>query len=208
MVQSNDAQTLVLILQTVVLAITALLIFWYSYETRRLRKIQQRPFVIVQSLGTSSFNLTNIGNSSALNVRVAGISISAEDALHGETGAADRLRSARFIPHLKAGDPTEIMAQRFRREVTSTQSSHAFGEANFADSSLVMLRVDFEDVEMQSYFVEQMVQFNALKIMRSKKHRLFSRGTFLRIQTSAHGQIEDAKLTRKGLNRIIKPVRP
>lgn len=84
MVQSNDAQTLVLILQTVVLAITAFLIFWYSYETRRLRKIQQRPFVIVQSLGTSSFNLTNIGNSSALNVRVAGISISAEDALRGE----------------------------------------------------------------------------------------------------------------------------
>src|SRR2546430_6175619 len=72
------------LLNTVILAITAGIVLWYTWETKRLREtaqqqveavyqqieVQQRPFVIVEAPRSDSLVACNVGNSAAINIHI------------------------------------------------------------------------------------------------------------------------------------------
>jgi hypothetical protein len=72
------------LLNTVILAITAGIVLWYTWETKRLREtaqqqveaayqqieVQQRPFVIVEAPRADSLIACNVGNSAAIKIQI------------------------------------------------------------------------------------------------------------------------------------------
>lgn len=78
---SMDWPTILGLTQVVVLAVTAVSVFWYTWETQRLRKaaeqqieVQQRPFIILtpeEREGVlEKLKIHNIGNSAAINIHL------------------------------------------------------------------------------------------------------------------------------------------
>jgi hypothetical protein len=76
-----DGPTMVGFAQVVVLSVTAVIVWWYTRETQRLRKaaeqqieVQQRPFIIVtpeEHEGVlEKLRIHNIGNSAAINIHL------------------------------------------------------------------------------------------------------------------------------------------
>ena len=201
-----------LLAQDIVLAITAVILAWYSIETRLLRKVQQWPLVIVQSLDDHNFVVTNVGNSPALNVWVSGYSIRIEDLSRRNYDTGDQLRSSNTILYLAPGDPASPHADRFIREQTQWQQSHTSGEAHLTDShAFITLRVGYQNLAMQSFYAEEIIHTGSIKLLRSGKIRkVFHRAgqDFLKVLFSNDGQIERVRLTRKGQRQLTKPLRP
>ena len=76
-----DGPTMLGFAQVVVLSVTAVIVWWYTRETQRLRKaaeqqieVQQRPFIIVtpeEHEGVlEKLRIHNIGNSAAINIHL------------------------------------------------------------------------------------------------------------------------------------------
>jgi hypothetical protein len=76
-----DGPTMLGFAQVVVLSVTAVIVWWYTRETQRLRKaaeqqieVQQRPFIIVtpeEREGVlEKLRIHNIGNSAAINIHL------------------------------------------------------------------------------------------------------------------------------------------
>src|SRR5438105_1307225 len=97
-------QGFLLFVQNIVLAITAGILLWYSFETRWLRKAQQWPLVIVKAFDDHNFLVENVGNSPALNVWVGGYKIGVKDTLRKNYDTGDQLRSSNVILYLASGD--------------------------------------------------------------------------------------------------------
>jgi hypothetical protein len=211
-----EAQTSVLIAQTVVLAITAGILLWYSWETRQLRKGQQWPLVIVTALDNHTITLANMGNSAALNIRVAGYLLQFKDVMKQGYAAGKPLRAADRILHLPPGGSATVHLQTFRRESTGRLISEEFEpEVDLVkERPNLTLRIDFYNVAMKQFFVEQIFVIGSTRLVRSLKRwalfRLFHPACrdLLKIKHTLEGQLDRIQLTPRGQRLQMKPLRP
>ena len=205
-------QSSVLALQTIVLVATAGVLVWYTIETRLLRKAQQWPFVMVQALDSHDFIVANVGNSSALNVRIGGYSIRMEDALQGAFDAGTQLRSSNLILHLASGDTATLHADRFSRGCGQGQQTHTWGEAHLTDRlAIITLRLEYQNLAMEPFFADEIIRTSSIKLLQSGRvRRIFhvANQDFLNVRVSADGQIESVQLTPRGQHQLTKPLRP
>jgi len=98
------------IINIVVLALTFIAIVWYTVETFRLRKINEKqihinimPLVVVMNIG-NEIKLKNIGKSPALNVTIDSI----KNRASGDSKEKFDFIVAESIPFLDVGQETQI----------------------------------------------------------------------------------------------------
>jgi hypothetical protein len=167
--------------QTLTLIVTGGVVFWYTWETAQLRRTatsqleQQmrqvraqmeqtetsiRPFVVflAQRDREASVVLENVGLGPALNVRLLDAIIDPEEQnLRINVHFPDR------IPILRPGEQTRI-------RVMSRVGEHPFGDFFSAHidpryaTNTVSIVVQYENIQMKSYSVEQVVQPRTLSI--------------------------------------------
>jgi hypothetical protein len=170
-----------LVAQTLTLIVTGGVVFWYTWETAQLRRtarsqleqqIRQlqaqmeqtetsiRPFVVflAQRDRDASVVLENVGLGPALNVRLLDAIINPEE--------EDWKINVHFpdrIPILRPGEQTRV-------GVLSRVGEHPFGDffsahidPRFATKA-VSIVVQYENIQMKSYSVEQVVQPQTLSI--------------------------------------------
>jgi hypothetical protein len=171
------------VIQTVTLFATGMVVLWYTWETARLRRVansqleqqvQQlqaqmdqtetsvRPFVVFLARQDRAAKalVENIGFGPALNVRLLDVIINPDEAqLRINVHFPDR------IPILRAGEKAEI-------RVLSRVGDHPFGDffsahidPRFATKAVTIV-VQYENVQMKTYAVEQAVQPQTLAITR------------------------------------------
>jgi hypothetical protein len=209
-------QTTVLIAQTIVLAITAVILVWYTWETRQLRKIQQWPLVLAKGLEAQHVILANVGNSPAMNIRAAGYLLRQEDALQQAFDAGQQLRSSDVILQLASGTLEKVRVDHFSREFAGGLKSELWGEVNLVAEPPpnLTLRIEFQNMAMERFFAEQIILIGSIRLVRAVKEwalfRLFHRTSqdLLTIKLTADGQIDCTQLTPRGQRLQTEPLRP
>ncbi len=147
--------------QTCVLALTGLVLIWYTYETSALRHIavaqrelQLRPFVLLQPV-EGGFELRNLGPGAALNVAVDDVELSREEEI------LIRFSGAPVV--LPAGDTAPVDAESFRRGRSWEDFFNAALHPEYA-SFEISTTVRFQDTEFTSLVVRQRLKPGHLEI--------------------------------------------
>ncbi|MDA8103948.1 MAG: hypothetical protein M0Z71_01080 [Nitrospiraceae bacterium] len=148
-------------LATVAIIITGAILIWYTWETYLLRaeaqrqtELQLRPFVIVIP-EHNSFQLRNIGNGAALNISVADVQI--------DNAFDVKIHFPDHIIFLSKENTTSIKAEGYRNgsPVGDFFNAHLYQE--YANRSLRLV-IEFQNVESQTYVVEEMVSQKKMTI--------------------------------------------
>jgi len=155
--------------QTIILLETGIVLLWYTWETHKLRKeaqrqteAQQRPFVILEPTQRThsgdliGLRLKNIGNGAAINIGVGNDSDSA------------------VIPFLAKEETCLLRVQTtFHQRKPPTLALVDYEYNLFLDPTsardTTVLMIQFKNVQMQSYFVEERMTASGLAILRSGK---------------------------------------
>jgi hypothetical protein len=141
------------VLNVAILGITAVIVWYYTWETKRLREatqrqieLQLRPFLVVRPVpGGSSvldrFYVYNIGNGAALNIRIS----------HGATYIA-----IPFLPHAERVEVIRVETGEARALNESAGYSPPYGHYAFpliTDTArqAVALNIEYGDVEGERY---------------------------------------------------------
>jgi hypothetical protein len=164
------------VLNNVILAITAVILWWYTRETKRLREtaqrqveaayqqieVQQRPLVIIEAPRPDSLILRNVGNSAAINIKI---------------GVANG-PSTIMIPLLTPGSGRgigvdtngEAVDTRSRLRFWTDQGLLGQVYALFIDQDSIQnytLHIEYQNVAMQAYVVEERVTSGGFEIISS-----------------------------------------
>lgn len=170
-----------LVAQTFTLVVTGGIVFWYTWETAQLRRMARsqleqqmrqleaqmeqtetsiRPFVVflAQRDRDASVLLENVGMGPALNVRLLDAIINPEE------------QSMRINVHFPDQIPILRPGEQARVRVMSRVGEHPFGDFFSAHidpqytTKTVSVVVQYENIQMKSYSVEQVVQPRTLTI--------------------------------------------
>jgi hypothetical protein len=146
--------------QTIVLAITAVIILWYTVETARLRrqmvrqnKIALRPIVLPKfeiADGKYSLVMENCGNGCAVNIGVSPV----ETKFVGEPGTASFREKMRFKPrsyYLAKGQRCPLEYEVESGGVKATQNLSDYTYRPDLPGPDLVLEVGFADVEGGKY---------------------------------------------------------
>jgi hypothetical protein len=170
---AGDAQTRPLWWQVWILLGTAVVIGIYTIETSRLRReaqtqteLQLRPFVIFEPAEGNDFRVRNIGNNTALNVRVAPFRL------------APPVSAAfpRSVAFLGKGEAALLPRRTATIEGESVPDDlfdilHPASELVREEAETLLLRptitVEFENVQGQRYFVRESLLNGDLEILGS-----------------------------------------
>jgi hypothetical protein len=181
----------------IIVLATGLVLIWYTVETKRLRaqaqrqveEIQQqteaqlRPFVIVEPTFTEGithgeFIMRNIGNGTALNIRIwivrvqydikrrQGDNMPTTDNLYMEVNFPDddlvslHKQPVSFLPMHQSSNPIELVCTK-----TTVRSIRPLYPSD--PQSIFMIRLHFDNVNGQRYFVEESTRHENLRILQS-----------------------------------------
>jgi hypothetical protein len=174
-----DPQTQALWGQVGILFLTAIVIVAYTRETYKLRQeaqtqieLQFRPFVIFEPGEGNDFYVRNIGNNTALNVKVGTVVLSPPVYANHSAMAA----FPRSVPFLRAGESQplrvrtatvggEVAEDDFLFEILRPMSEVAKLEADpfpFRPT----ITIEFENVNGQRYFVQESILHGDIEIMK------------------------------------------
>lgn len=219
--------------EAVILAITAIIVWKYTRETTRLRveaqrqvevaqsqvretqrqiEVQQRPFVIIQSVDNQGVWLRNIGNSSAINIKLWGARVSYNSVmLRRQNLTWDSLRSFESISSISHLDkqPTEMKIIIFDIGI---QRSRVRQINLLSESHILLFRVEYDNVEMQSYSTEQGIRPTSrtlmpLKIFNSGKLDDKKYPDLISLELLDDGTVGSVLITSDGQKRIIEIIR-
>jgi hypothetical protein len=166
------------LLNTVILAITVGIVFWYTWETKRLREtaqqqveaayqqieVQQRPLVIVEAPRSDSLIVRNIGNSAAINIKIT--------VANGP--------STVMIPLLTPGSGIgigidtngEALDTLARLRFWTEQGLLGQVYALFIDQDSIRngytLHIEYQNVSMHAYVIEERVTSGGFEIIHSR----------------------------------------
>lgn len=168
-----------------VLIVTATIVAWYTHETKKLRveaqkqtELQLRPFVIFEAT-RECFQVRNIGNGTAINVRVADIRLIDNPSMPLSAHFSEpvpALTGGQCLP-MPRGQALVLSGGGFERAqqrvgdnwldiLKPLQSSIAKPvKIDFRPE----IRIEFQDVERQWYFVEERLIYGELEIIDSGK---------------------------------------
>jgi hypothetical protein len=155
-------------------------------EIQQQTEVQVRPFVIVEPYFADDtthgkFLARNVGNGTALNVRVwfvrvqydlkrrQGDNIPEDDFLYEEISFPEnesiwfRQPPVYFLTAHQSSDPIDISSNKKTGRMSSSGRVLYPGDAE----SIFMIRVHFENVHEQRYFVEETIRHRTLKILRA-----------------------------------------
>jgi len=191
-------------------------------EIQQQTETQLRPFVIVEPIFTEdtshgNFVARNVGNGTAINIRVwfvrvqyelkrrDGDNVPKNDFLYEEVSFPDnesiwfRRPPVYFLtPHQSSG-PIEISSTTNIGEGSSSGSILYAGDAK----SIFMIRIHFENVNGQKYFVEATIRHRTLKILRSGRFQGSMASDLIRIAVD-----EEPYLTDKGHKEAQNWIQP
>jgi len=159
----------------------------YTRETWRLRvetqkqtELQLRPFVVFEAT-FEGFQVRNIGNGSAINVQVKDFDLQLHNALSLFAHSSDP------VPVLPSGDLVHMRhVQAWTREDDGKPAQRADDywlnilkplrvrsteEATKDMNIRPKVRIEFQNVEMQWYFVEEILLYGGLEIIDSGKRQ-------------------------------------
>jgi len=173
-VSAGDTQTRPLWWQVWLMLGTLIVVGFYTIETSRLRReaqrqteLQLRPFVIFEPAEGKQFCVRNIGNNTALNVKV-GTFVLFPPAM------ATFPRSIPFLPHgeSRALQGRTVTVERegvnddFLFEILRPGSELEKSEAeSLADSFRPTMRIEFENIQGQRYFVQESLLNGDIEIL-------------------------------------------
>jgi hypothetical protein len=150
------------ITQTIAIALTGLVIIWYTWETtqlgvetRRQTEVQLRPFVIVKPT-KDGFQVSNIGNGPAINISIGDVVVDATEDV--------AIHFPESIPVLSNGISVPIRADSFKKGKPAGDFFIAHLNPYYANRTLP-LNIEFQNVELRSYFVEERVVPGKLEIV-------------------------------------------
>jgi hypothetical protein len=167
------------VINTVSVAITAGIVGWYTWETKRLREtaqrqveaayqqieVQQRPLVIIDTKRAHILTVLNIGNSAAINIKI---------------GVANG-PSTIMIPLLTPGSGSSIGVDTNdgspdTRSRLGSLADIGFGQvyALFIDQDSIRngytLRIEYQNVAMQAYVTDERITPEGFEIIYSGHH--------------------------------------
>jgi hypothetical protein len=168
------------VINTFILAITAGIVCWYTWETKRLREtaqrqveaayqqieVQQRPLVIIEAQRSDALTVLNIGNSVAINIKI---------------GVAND-RSTVMIPLLTPGSGSSIGVDT-NDGALDTRSRLRF----WTDQGLVgpvyalcinqdsirngyTLHIEYQNVAMHTYVTDERITPEGFEIIHSGRY--------------------------------------
>ncbi|MDP6560322.1 MAG: hypothetical protein QF619_09430 [Candidatus Binatia bacterium] len=156
-------------MQTGVLVTTGLIIIWFAWETRQLGKEsrrqtenQLRPFILFmpapQSHTGMAFEVSNVGNGTATNVKIGYMSISASDEL--------TIRFSDTLPAVRQGESLLVTGHVHRMGKSPNPSDIHLENLNpNYTGRTYQLDVSFQDVESRPYSVEEIISPRTLSIV-------------------------------------------
>ncbi len=176
--------------QVIILAITAVIIFWYTVETYWLRResqrqteLQLRPFVVleaVRQIEGVGFQVKNIGNGTALNIRIGSVLVKYEGTLSEVIGFPDTVSSLSqgesiLVSHREEHEKESvkitanpgIFAQRLLPYLYEGIRSLLDSDDDSSLPALPSITVEFEDIEKRRYCVREKLVLGALEIIDS-----------------------------------------
>ena len=140
--------------QTVAVALTGLVVIWYTIETKKLRaesqkqtEIQQRPFVILK-VEKRNFVLQNIGNGPALNVKVNPVQVSADHEII--------IRFNEHHPTLVTEESLTISAESFKKGKSAGDFFLAHLDPEYANRILNIV-IEYQNIELRKYITKERV---------------------------------------------------
>jgi len=150
-------------MQTPVLIATGLIIIWYTWETRRLgnetkqlskeakrqTELQLRPLIILRCTA-EGFEVSNVGNGTALNVSINDIIISKIEEV--------RVRFPEPVPVIRSGESMPIFAESLKQGQIQNPPNVFFAHLNptYANRSFEFA-ISFEDIESRSFCAKQSI---------------------------------------------------
>jgi hypothetical protein len=155
--------------QTWAVALTGLVIIWYTYETMQLRvatfsqrELQLRPFVVLQSID-GLFQIENLGPGIAFNVSVDDVTINLEDDI--------RATFPEKWPILRVGQSKLCAVATFHGDANAADFFAANIEPEFANGEYA-ITIQFQNAEMKQYSVTEKVSPGLLAIQGLSSHAL------------------------------------
>ncbi len=158
-------------LSTIAIILTGAILIWYTWEANLLRlesqrqtEIQLRPFVIIVP-SLLGLHLKNIGNGTALNVSVEDVQV--------DTNFDVKIHFPDHTPVLMKDETTEaIRVEGYNNGKPAGDFFNAHLYPEYANRDL-KLRIEFQNVESQAYFVEETVSPGKMNIngIQSRKTR-------------------------------------
>lgn len=148
-------------LQTWAMALTGLVVIWYTWETRELRyaayaqmDLQIRPYVVLQTEG-NGFLVTNFGNGAALHVRVEPVVVSVEERIE--------LQFLKTVPVLRSGESGALEVTCFKEgKPTSDIYKALLNPKHTTEEFDVTVR--FDDLELNQYATTQRISPNNIVV--------------------------------------------
>src|SRR5262249_17871965 len=154
------------VINTLILAITAGIVCWYTWETKRLREtaqrqvdaayqqieVQQRPFVIIEARRPDALTVLNIGNSAAINIKI---------------GVANG-PSTVIIPLLTPGSGSGIGVDTNDGDLDTHSRLRFFADQGFGQVYTLFidqdsirngytLHIEYQNVAMQAYVTDERI---------------------------------------------------
>jgi len=154
----------VIVTETATVILTGVVLIWYAWETNQLRRetqrqteIQLRPFVIFR-FENEVFQVSNLGNGPALNVRIDDVRISKEDRAV--------IRFPEVVPVLLVHESIPFPGEYILQGNTVDSESSAMAHLNPRFASLRLpVQIHFNNVEMKSYTVKLVVSPGTIEIV-------------------------------------------
>jgi|SRR6185369_3342432 len=151
-------------LQNWAVALTGLVVIWYTWETRELRiasyvqlETQVRPYVVLQPQ-TGVFQVTNFGNGVALHTHLDPVVISVEEQIE--------IRFPNAVAVLRPWESAAIEARSYRAGKDVGDFFNAHLDPRYANERLpVTLR--FENVQLKGYSTTQQVSPGQIVVVRT-----------------------------------------
>jgi hypothetical protein len=163
------------LMQTIVVFWTGVILIWYTWETWGLRKesqknneLQLRPFVVAEfhiktPMDPVDVILRNVGNGTAINVNINNIEFSYEHELFGGKNGNSSINFKGPLPVLSKEQKTSVDYEC----IVNGQINQGFFLA-LMRCDLPPVIINFSDVEMKSYIVEEKISSGKIEILESR----------------------------------------
>ncbi len=145
-----------------ILYLTFLAVVWYTQETHLLRLQQIRPYVLLLRFGDNDYRFVNVGNGTALNVRVA----------NARTAEGPLDIRWQFVQRLKPGEETTRIY--FRKDHDAIIDAIFDAVKHEQPEHFFEATVEFEDVEGHAYDVGLLFKIEnneVVTIVKSSRRR-------------------------------------
>jgi hypothetical protein len=153
------------VVQTVAVALTGLVIIWYTHETYLLRvetqkqtELSQRPLVLAE-LSDKQFAVTNYGHGVAFNVSIKPVTVDEKEQIFIQFKDA--------VPILKSQEAKIIGAESFHKGTSTGDFFNAHLNSKYTTQDMI-LEVEYQNAELQSYVSREKISPQKREILEFK----------------------------------------